>query len=381
MAFLSSTEKPNSLLRYHRILSPTCAVKVSPLCLGSMNFGEAWKAQMGECNKETSFSILDHFYEMGGNFIDTANVYMTGESEQWLGEWMQLRGVRDQMVIATKYTSTTKYMALEPPGIYSNYGGESKKSLRISLEKSLKSLQTEYVDILYVHAWEGLASIPEIMRALDDVVRAGKVLYLGISNWPAWLVVKANDYARQHGLTPFVVYEGRWNPANREIERDVLPMCKAEGMAITVWSSLGSGKFRVTTEEGARPWGGSLGQAPVEVYQKFGVAMEKIGKTKGSDATAVALRYCMLKAPYVFPIVGGRKLEHLQKNIEALAINLSEEEIKEIEAAVPFDFGYPHSFLSGDPYKNISSEDPTCFIRTYGYFDGVQEPKAIHSHE
>lgn len=350
---------------------------------------------MGECNKETSFSILDHFYAMGGNFIDTANVYMKGETEEWLGEWMKLRGVRDQMVIATKYTSTTKFMALEPPGIYSNYGGESKKSLRISLEKSLKSLQTDYVDILYVHAWEGLASIPEIMRALDDVVRAGKVLYLGISNWPAWLVVKANDYARQHGLTPFVVYEGRWNPANREIERDVLPMCKAEGMAITVWSPLGSGKFRVSTEEGSRPWGGTLGQAPVEVYQKFGVVMERIGKSKGSDATAVALRYCMLKvstvvcsrktlshndqAPYVFPIVGGRKLEHLQKNIEALAIDLSGAEIKEIEAAVPFDFGYPHSLLSGDPYKNISSEDPNYFIRTCGYFDGVEEPKVCHT--
>ncbi|KAE8450860.1 hypothetical protein EG329_005773 [Mollisiaceae sp. DMI_Dod_QoI] len=357
---------------------------VSPLCLGSMNFGEAWKALMGECTKETCFSMLDHFHAMGGNFIDTANVYMYGETEQWLGEWMKLRNVRDQMVIATKYTSTTKFMVMESEGgILSNYGGSHKKSLRLSLEKSLKSLQTDYVDILYVHAWEGLASIPEIMRALDDIVRAGKVLYLGISNWPAWLVVKANDYARQHGLTPFVVYGGRWNPAEREIERDILPMCKAEGMGITVWGAMGSGKFRIASGDtgSGRASLGDRGEAPLENFQKFGEVMERIGKEKGSDSMGVALRYCMMKAPYVFPVVGGRKLEHLKRNIEALSIDLSEEEIREIESAVPFDFGYPHSLLSGNRYKNVSSADPSYFIRTCGYFDGVEEPKAIPSHQ
>lgn len=353
---------------------------------------------MGECDKETTFSILDHFYSMGGNFIDTANVYMLGESEQWIGEWMTLRDVRDQMVIATKYTSTTRFMAMEPPGqILSNYGGSSKKSLHISLENSLKNLKTNYVDVLYVHAWEGTSSIPEIMRALDDVVRAGKVLYLGVSNWPAWIVVKANDYARQHGLTPFVVYEGRWNAACREIERDIVPMCKSEGMGITVWSPMGSGKFRSAADvpEDARAWSGDAGQASREDFQKIGVVMERIGKEKGSTAMRVALRWCMLKvsgfleestvrdnnvtndfeAPYVFPIVGGRKIEHLKGNIEALAIDLSDEEMKEIEAVVPFDFGYPHSSISGSNFKTISGGDPCYFIRACGYFDGVEDPK------
>jgi aryl-alcohol dehydrogenase-like predicted oxidoreductase len=252
---------------------------------------------LGECDKDTTFNILDHFHSQGGNFIDTANVYMLGESEQWIGEWMELRGVRDQMVIATKYTSTTKFMTMEPKGgIFSNYGGSSKKSLKISLEKSLENLKTDYVDILYVHAWEGIASIPEIMRALDDQVRAGKVLYLGVSNWPAWLVVKANEYARQHGLSAFVVYEGRWNAANREIERDVLPMCKAEGMGITVWQALGSGKFRINdSEEPGRKWSGDRDEASMEDFQKFAMVMDKIGKKKGTNSVGVALRYVMLK--------------------------------------------------------------------------------------
>ena len=190
---------------------------------------------MGECTKETAFSILDHFYQSGGNFLDTANMYMAGESQTWVGQWMAERGVRDQMIVATKYSITWKMPAIEPEGsILSNYGGNN--SLRLSLNASLERLRTDYVDILYVHAWGGTASIPELMRALDDVVRVGKVLYLGVSNWPAWTVVKANEYARRHGLTPFVVYEGRWNAAEREIQRDVVPMCKSEGMGITVWS-------------------------------------------------------------------------------------------------------------------------------------------------
>jgi aryl-alcohol dehydrogenase-like predicted oxidoreductase len=253
---------------------------------------------MGECDKKTTFEILDYFYASGGNFIDTANIYMAGESERWLGEWMADRNVRDQMIIATKYSNPIRALATEPEGnILSNYGGNSKKSLRISLEQSLKYLQTDYVDIFYVHAWEGLCSIEEMMRALDDIVRAGKVLYLGVSNWPAWAVVKANDYARQHGLSTFVVYQGRWNPADRDIEREIIPMCKHEGMGITVWGALGGGKFKSkdSKETDGRTFTGDLGGASLETFQKCGNVMEEIGKTKGCDAMAVALRYVMLK--------------------------------------------------------------------------------------
>lgn len=143
MAF-PQAEKPKSLLGYHRILSPTAGVRVSPLSLGTMNFGDAWKDFLGECDKENSFKILDYFYENGGNFIDTSNNYQAEQSETWIGEWMAARENRDQMVIATKFTST--YPA-GPVDIKSNHQGNHSKSLRVSLEASLKKLQTSYIDL------------------------------------------------------------------------------------------------------------------------------------------------------------------------------------------------------------------------------------------
>lgn len=227
---------------------------------------------------------------------------MEGESESWIGEWLSLRGCRDEMVIATKYTVPFKFANSQRPGtILSNYGGNNKKSLRLSLQQSLENLKTDYIDILYVHSWEGTTAIEELMRGLDDAVKSGKVLYLGVSNWPAWVVVKANDFARQHGLTPFVVYEGRWNVAEREIERSVLPMCKDQGMGITVWSPLGGGKLKSSTikrpedDKGGRTTYGNLGGASDEMFEKCVKALEPIAERKGVTTTTIALRYLTLK--------------------------------------------------------------------------------------
>lgn len=150
MSIFSTLRTPASLLERHRILSPTAAVRVSPLCLGAMNFGEAWKGMLGECTKETAFQMLDHFYEQGGNFIDTAVNYQYGESEQWVGEWMKERGRRDEMVIATKFTGMQRTERQKEGGTVfsSNYGGNSSKNMHTSIERSLKTLQTSYVDIV-----------------------------------------------------------------------------------------------------------------------------------------------------------------------------------------------------------------------------------------
>jgi aryl-alcohol dehydrogenase-like predicted oxidoreductase len=259
----------------------------------------------GECTKETAFSILDSFYSGGGNFIDTANMYMAGETEQWLGEWMAQHGNRDDLIIGTKYTQPWRYPFMEPPdskAILSNYGGSNKKSLRLSLETSLRRLRTDYIDILYVHAWEPTTPVSELMRALDDVVRQGKVLYLGVCNWPAWAVVSANAYARAHGLTPFVVYEGRWNAAERDIEREVVPMCRSEGMAITVWSALGGGKFKTAAQRqepgGRADLAQSLGTSE-ESFQLVFPVLEKLARVHGTTPTSVALRFVMQKASLV----------------------------------------------------------------------------------
>ena len=339
MAF-QPAPKPKSLLGYHRILAPTAGVRVSPLCLGTMNFGDAWAETFGECSKETSFEILDYFYENGGNFLDTANNYQFEETETWMGEWMAKRKNRDRMVIATKYTTC---FPRDPGAIASNLGGNHSKSLRISLEASLKKLQTNYIDLLYIHWWDFTTSIPEIMHSLHHMVAAGKVLYLGISDTPAWIVSKANEYARQKGLTQFSVYQGRWSAADRDFERDIIPMCEAEGMALAPWGALGRGAFMSQEEYEKKTDGRKRGQSETAV--KVSAALEKLAKQKNSLITSVALAYVMHKSPYVFPIIGGRKLEHLKSNIEALSIELSDEEIDEIENAAPFDIGFPLNFL------------------------------------
>ncbi|KZF19348.1 Aldo/keto reductase [Xylona heveae TC161] len=374
-SFFQPAPEPKSLLGRHRILAPTAGVRVSPLCLGAMNFGDAWYDFMGKCDKKTSFEILDYFYEQGGNFIDTANNYQSEESEQWLGEWMKERGVRNQFVIATKY-STAYRTAHKHTESMSTTVGNSKKSLHISLHDSLRKLQTDYIDLLYVHWWDYATSIPEVMQALDAFVKAGKVLYLGISDTPAWIVSKANEYARNHGLTPFSVYQGQWNAAVRDFEREIIPMCRAEGMALAPWRALGGGNFK-SAEQQKDPEGRKM--YPLTDKDKaISAALEKIAERKGTAITSIALAYVMHKTPYVFPIVGGRNIKHLKGNIEALGIVLSEEEINEIEEASPFDPGFPHTFLSlGGSHKAAYTAKDVGFIGLATHMDYVDDPKVL----
>ncbi|KAL2054245.1 hypothetical protein ABVK25_005386 [Lepraria finkii] len=378
MAF-PQAEKPKSLLGYHRILSPTAGVRVSPLCLGAMNFGDAWKDFLGECDKENSFKILDYFYENGGNFIDTSNNYQEGQSETWIGEWMAARENRDQMVIATKFTTTCP---VGPVDIKSNHQGNHSKSLRVSLEASLKKLQTSYIDLLYIHWWDFTTSIPELMQSLHHMVASGKVLYLGISDTPAWIVSKANEYARQQGLTQFSVYQGWWSAAVRDFERDILPMCESEGMALCPWGSLGRGMF-MSPEDFEKKNEGRTGEQPENV-KKVAVTLGEIAKRKDTQTTSVALAYVMHKAPYVFPIIGGRKIEHLKSNIEGLAVELSDEDIDEIENATPFDIGFPLSFLfgyGGQKYNSRMSTSDIPFRKAAGHLDVVQKTKPPKPHK
>ncbi|KAL4876126.1 Norsolorinic acid reductase A [Aspergillus karnatakaensis] len=316
MATMQRAPEPKSRLGYPRLLSPNCGLRVSPLCLGTMNFGEAWKESMGECTKENSFTIRDFYVENGGNFLDTANFYQEGETEYWLGEWMALRQNRDDLVIATKYTGL------------------------------LKALQTSYVDIFYVHFWDFSTPIEEIMHGLHNLVTAGKMLYLGISDTPAWIVSSANRYAREKGLTPFSIYQGKWNAADRDFEREIIPMCQHEGMALAPWGSLGQGKFKAEAWDKTTKGGRDM-FAPPAKYKPVFEALDRVGKRKGTGSINIALAYVLHKAPYVFPIIGGRKVEHLQGNIEALNIELSEQDLAEIDDAEDFDHGFPFDLIFG----------------------------------
>lgn len=370
---------PQSNLGRYRLLSPSAAVRVSPLCLGSMNFGDAWKDYMGACNKETVEEMLDFFYEQGGNFIDTANNYQAEESETWIGDWMKKRGVRDEMVIATKYT--THYRGGHD-GIMANTTGNSTKSLVVSVNASLKKLQTDYIDLLYVHWWEYSTSIPELMQSLNQLVAAGKVLYLGISDAPAWVAAKANEYARNHGLRQFSVYQGRWSAASRDFERDIIPMARDEGMALAPWGALGGGTFK-TEEQRKKQMENKEGRQAPATPEQIAVSrvLEKIATAKGTIITSVALAYVMQKTPYVFPIVGGRNVEQLRGNIEALSLELTPEDIAEIEAAVPFELGFPHNFIAGGLPGNLSRpvkhHQNTGLLGLAAAYDYVPEQLAI----
>ncbi|KAK2594246.1 hypothetical protein QQS21_008025 [Conoideocrella luteorostrata] len=276
------------------------------------------------------------------------------------------------MVIATKYTTNFK-AGPHQPRIMANFVGNGTKSLQISVNASLQKLQTDYIDVLYVHWWDYSASIPEVMQSLNQLVASGKVLYLGISDAPAWIASKANEYARNHGLRQFSVYQGRWSAACRDLERDIIPMCKAEGMAITPWGSLGGGSFK--SERARRLNDGRKGE-PSHADISVSRALEAIAGRKNTTITSIALAYVMHKTPYVFPVVGGRKIEHLRANIEALTIGLTDEEIQEIESAVSFDLGFPHNFLWGTQLPKNALQD-IWLLSTAGNFDHVDDVKPI----
>lgn len=211
------------------------------------------------------------------------------------------------------------------------------------------------------------------MHSLNYLVASGKVLYLGVSNTPAWIVSKANEYARQKGLTPFSVFQGQWSAAEREIERDVLPMCMDQGMALAAFGVLGMGYFRTSAQREAEANASESKQGRnlsfVDKPQKtiMADALEKVATARGVSITTVALAWSRSKAPYVFPIVGGRKIEHLKENIAALGLKLTAEEIIEIEKAVPFDLGYPQTFLGGP--SGATHPGDVWSVKRLGHFE------------
>ncbi|KAJ0334851.1 hypothetical protein COL922a_010157 [Colletotrichum nupharicola] len=375
-------EPPTELGRY-RILSPKCGLRVSPLQLGGMSIGDAWSSFMGSMNKEQAFELLDAFVAAGGNFIDTANDYQNEQSEAWLGEWMKLRGNRDQLVIATKFTSEYRSHALGK-GKTPNHCGNHRRSLHMSVRDSLAKLQTDWIDILCLHWWDHTTSIEEVMDSMHALVDQGKVLYLGISDTPAWIVGAANTYASLQGKKPFCIYQGRWNVMNRDFEREIIPMARHFGMALAPWDVLGAGKFQSKKElDERKKWGESLrslfsgdmteNQTAEEV--RMSEVLAEVAEEHGIESvTAIALAYVLSKTPNVFPLVGGRKVKHLEVNIQALKIRLTEDQVRRLEAVRPFDPGFPSNFIGEDP--KVSGQ-PSALLSRAGPLAFVQSSRAI----
>jgi len=251
----------------------------------------------------------------------------------------------------------------------------------MSVRDSLKKLQTDWIDILYLHVWDYTTSIEEVMDSLHILVQQGKVLYLGVSDTPAWVVAAANTYAKAHGKTPFSIYQGRWNVMLRDFEREIIPMARHFGMALAPWDVLGSGKFQSKADVEARKQAGEglrhlLGPAhQTEDEIKMSEALEKVAAEHGiKSLTAIALAYVMSKTPYVFPLVGGRKVEHLQDNILSLKIKLTSEQIKFLESVKPFDVGFPQNMIGEDPHETGHSN---FIMQSTAHISWVQNPKSI----
>lgn len=321
-------------MRY-RLLGRT-GLRVSELFLGAMTFGEdfSWGA-----DRQTSGRLVDQYLEAGGNVIDTAVNYRDGDSERILGELLGDR--RDRLVLSTKYT-------LSRDGKDPNASGNSRKNLRLSLETSLRRLRTDHIDLYYVHIWDRNTPIEETMRALDDAVTAGKVLYVGISDAPAWVVARANTLADWRGWTPFAALQVRYNLADRDAERELIPCAEALGLSVAAWGPLSggllSGKFSGPSpaEQGTRIDGATL----TARHHAIAAAVIDVAGEIGATPAQVAIAWTMRRSRIVHPILGARRPDQLADNLGALDIVLPDELTKRLEAATSFQVGFPTDFIA-----------------------------------
>jgi aryl-alcohol dehydrogenase-like predicted oxidoreductase len=316
-------------------------LRVSELCLGTMTFGEEWGWGASE---EESRKVFDRFVEAGGNFFDTANFYTGGTSERMLGRF--IAPDRGRHVVATKYTCN---MSPDDP----NSGGNHRKSMVQSVEASLRRLGTEYVDLLWVHAWDGMTPVEEVMRALDDMVRAGKVLYVGISDTPAWIVSQANTLADLRGWTRFVALQIEYSLVERTPERDLLPMAQALDMAVAPWGILGAGMLTGKYDRDSDPGEHSRGEWGDGLFteRNFAIvdAIETVARELGVSHAQVATNWLRQSGrAQVIPILGARKLSQLEDNLGCLDFSLSREQVSQLERASATDLGFPHDFLRKD---------------------------------
>lgn len=325
-------------------------LRVSELSLGTMTFGEDWG---WGSSKDESRKIFDAYVEAGGNFIDTANGYTDGSSEKIVGEFVAQD--RERFVVATKYSFPLRMNEHKGDP---NASGNHRKNLIQSLEGSLKRLNTDYIDLFWLHAWDFTTPVEEVLRSLDDLVRQGKILYIGISDTPAWIVAQANTIAKYEGWTQFVALQIEYSLIQRTPERDLLPLAKAFDLAVTPWSPLGggvlTGKYNqpipLTEDQGrlANPAMGSITERNLAIAQVVSQVAAEIGHTPSQ----VALAWLRAQPGVIVPIVGARKLSQFQDNLGYLDFTLSPEHLQQLHEVSKIDLGFPHDFLQNDVIRD-----------------------------
>ena len=313
-------------------------LRVSELALGTMTFGEEWG---WGASKQESKRMFDAYAGAGGNFLDTANRYTEGTSERFVGDF--IAADRDHWVVATKYTLWTRR---DDP----NFSGNHRKNMIQACEASLERLGTDYIDLYWVHAWDFTTPIEEVMRGLDDLVSAGKVLYVGISDTPAWIVSRANTIADFRGWSPFVGLQIRYSLIDRTAEADLLPMARALDLAVTPWSVLGAGVLTGKYSRGNQPEEGraKAGAATRERNLEIAESVVSIAEEIGCKPSQVAIAWVRQQDGVVIPLIGARNLPQLTDNLGALEVRLSDDQLATLDDVSRIDLGFPHNFTT-DP--------------------------------
>lgn len=332
-------------LNSYRLLGRS-GLRVSPLALGTMTFGADWGWGADEAEARR---IFDAYVERGGNFIDSANSYTGGSAERLVGQFAE--GKRDRLVISTKYSSATRQG--DP-----NSGGNHRKSMVRSVEESLKRLRTDYIDLLYLHVWEGTTPIEEILRAMDDLVRQGKVLYLGLSDIPAWQVSRMQAVADLRGWAPLIALQSEYSLVERTPERDLIPMAKEMGLGVIPWSPLANGVL--TGKYSRADLKGETGQSGLQGSRKnvaaaYGSLSERslaitdvvasVATETGHSAAKIALAWTLLHPGVASTMLGARTQKQLQDNLGALTVTFSDEHRARLDQVSAIELGFPHDLL------------------------------------
>lgn len=330
------------MLQY-RLFGST-GLRVSEICLGTMSFGEDWGFGADEA---TSHAVLDAYAAAGGNFLDTANKYHNGQTERFLGSWLAAdAGRRDRMVVATKYT-----LAMDHTDV--NSAGNHRKNLRRSVEGSLKRLGTDHIDLLWVHAWDRHTPTEETMRALDDLVRSGKVLYIGVSDTPAWVVSAANVLSELRGWSSYAGLQVEYSLLERTVEHDLLPMAEHLGLTVVGWGPLGGGVLtgKYTQDSGQDSKRRAANEARGRTSERnlaVARAVDTVADAHGCTSAQVATAWVMQQGYGVLPIVGARTVAQITDTLGASGVALSADDIAQLDVLSRPAPVFPHSFLQND---------------------------------
>src|ERR1700732_5333110 len=330
----------SSAIMKYRLLGKS-GLRVSEAALGTMTFGDelGWGSPKAEAQR-----VYETYREAGGNFIDTANFYTGGTSEKFVGEF--IKSHRDSVVLATKYSNAA-------PGSDPNAAGNHRKSMMQAVEASLKRLQTDYIDLYWVHIWDGITPVEEVMRGLDDIVRQGKVLYVGISDAPAWWIAQANTLAGLRGWTKFIGLQIEYSLVERTVERELIPMAKALNLGVLAWSPLAKGVLSGKYHGEGNADGGRMNNEGMKEFlpeeqhaTRIISAVKAVSEQVDRSMAQVALAWLRYQTVHVIPIIGARKISQLQDNLASFDLELSVEQLKCLDEVSRVELGFPYDLYN-----------------------------------